>query len=162
MNKQYIRTLLDETIKGVSVIFNPEEDEEFNMAFAQLTPKERQYAAKRAALPESQKSYLYLTRFDCAVGDYLVVEARGIFKTVKVVEVHDEPPIDETTPIEYKWVLAKLDMVGYCDLLKAESDALAKITNASRGHHRKMARSALLSSFPELANIDVTPDTTKV
>ena len=151
MNKQYIRTLLDESIKGVSVIFDPqnENNPDFESDYKTAGPVGR----KIGAWSTNSKRYLYLTRLNLNVGDYLVVEARGVFLVVRVVELHNEPPVKENDTVEYKWVVSKVETSHYTQLLITETEALSKITTASRGHHRRLAKTALLSSFPELANL---------
>jgi len=148
VNKQYIRTLLDESIKGVSVIFDPQ-----NENGPDFTSDHTMYGPARKVVTNTSKRYLYLTRLDLNIGDYLVVEARGVFLVVKVVELHNEPPVKENDTIDYKWVVSKVDISHYTQLLITETEALSKITTASRGHHRRLAKTALLSSFPELANL---------
>lgn len=159
MNKQYIRTLLDESIKGVMVVFDVNNDKSPDLdSFDDFTPTQRRNAL--AGSKHGSKRYLYLTRLDLVPGDYCVVEARDIFQVVKVVEVLDEPPIKENDTVEFKWVVSKIDIVAYCNLLESETQALGQISSASRGHHRAMVRQALLASCPALGNLNpVTPPT---
>lgn len=81
------------------------------------------------------------------VDDHVVVLTSGKFSVVTVVEVHDVPQIDYDSGIQYTWIVQKLDMTLYNELLEAEKTALEVLKVAERGKQQRILREALTTDI---------------
>lgn len=125
MNPHYLQTIMDETIKTVGVRFDKS---------------------------VHAKTYTYKTRLDLEPGDDVLVCVSGEFKIVYVVEVHDVPNIDEHSRADYKWIVQKLDMSAYQDMLDEDEE----FKESTRKHLRMIRRRQFLETlepeYKELIN----------
>ena len=73
--------------------------------------------------PGSNRKYTYKvpSGMELAVDDRCVVDSpsNGLV-VVQVIEVHDESGIDVEAAFKYKWLVSKVDLVGYGTLLARE------------------------------------------
>lgn len=146
MNKQYIHSLLDETIHGVTVRF--------------ITKAVRSDSTLESLLGNSAlstKGYLYLTKEKFNPGDFVIVMANDQYQIVVVEEWHDEPPIEAQSDIQYKWVISAVDLASHNETLNWEKECLAKIGSGMRNGHRRGARAALAAEFPDLLGLVTQP-----
>lgn len=123
MNKHYILSLFDETVKTIGVKFNG-----------------------------LGRSYTYKTRLELEVGDQVVVEtpSNGL-QVVEVVRVDEEPDFEIDSSIDYKWTVCKVETATY-EADKAKDAELHKeIARVQRRHHRDAAKNALAAQLPGLA-----------
>lgn len=81
-----------------------------------------------------------------ALGDQVVVPARGAFKVAFVVEVHAEPQIDVKAPYSLGWVVQKVDHTAYDDQVAREKEAVKMLEQAERKKAQEDALDALLGN----------------
>lgn len=63
--------------------------------------------------------------------DQVLVQINGNFRAGKVVGLHDEAEFDFDNPIAYDWVIQKLDLDPYNQLLDEEKTILRKLRRAA-------------------------------
>lgn len=97
----------------------------------------------------SERAYLYVTDMDLQVGDFVVVEALTIPKVAVVVAVHDDVQIEPEACIEYKWVVAKIDIEAH----KKNTQRNEEIKTQAHRAYRK----GLSDRFRELVLNSCTP-----
>lgn len=122
MNKHYILSLFDPSVRTVSASFHG-----------------------------GSRSYTYKTTLDFEVGDLALVETpdNGV-QAVTIRKVHVTPEIDADSNIDYKWIISKVDLAPYRALVDRDTELSAKVKEAQRDHHREAARAALLAKIPSL------------
>jgi hypothetical protein len=83
------------------------------------------------------------------VGDILVVESSTRHKvtTVKVVEV--EVDINFDSNVAVKWVVAKVNMDAFADILVMENDAIAAVNSAERKRKKDALRASLFADHQD-------------
>lgn len=125
MNKHYILSLFDETVKTVGVKFNG-----------------------------IGRSYTYKTRLELAVGDKVVVDTPSNgFQVVDVVRIDDEPDFEVDSLIDYKWIVCKVDVTEHEANQAKDAELHKEIAKVQRKHHREAAKNALAAQLPGLANL---------
>lgn len=72
---------------------------------------------------EGGRKYSYLTDHPCEKGDHVVVEGRGGFSVVTVVETNVVPRTN--CNMEYKWIVDKIDLTRW-NTNKVESENIRK------------------------------------
>jgi len=87
--------------------------------------------------PGTGKLYTYVTHLPMKCGDYVVIDAESQIKIAKVVAVDDEAKIEPGSDIEYKWVIAVVDMAAYEANQKRNSDIQAEAATIIRGNLRR-------------------------
>jgi len=95
----------------------------------------------------NNRFYTFKTNLNLKVEDLVIVEGSGCFKTVRVVVVHDEPQIDLDADFDYKWVVSKLDLTAYNEIVEGEKAALKLLTNMERDKVRKAAQEQLVELY---------------
>lgn len=123
MNKHYILSLFDDTVKTVGVKFTAREC-----------------------------TYTYKTRLALAAGDEVVVEtpSNGL-QVVTITRVDEEPDFDVNSVIDYKWIVCKVDRTEYDAALARDAELHKEIAKVQRRNHREAAKNALAQSLPGLA-----------
>lgn len=94
-------------------------------------------------LPGVNKLYTYKTNVDLKENDMVVVPSPDGFRVVRIIEVHDSPEIDTDASFDYKWVVDKVDMEGYEEILKAEEIAAKELRNVQANAVRRQAKELL-------------------
>ena len=71
------------------------------------------------------KSYTFKTILSVNEGDLVVVPngKQGNMKVVRVVTVHNEPKLDLDADFDYAWVVSKVDVIDYVNILAQEEKA---------------------------------------
>lgn len=107
------------------------------------------------------KTYSYKCNIpDIKVGDSVIVESTdGYFRSVVVVEISDS--LDIEPGIRYKWIVSKLELDGYDELLKSEAQAIKEIRRMRQKSIRKQMIQAAGISQDELDNILLIVNGTK-
>lgn len=120
MNKHYILSLFDDSLKTVGVKFKG-----------------------------LGKEYTYKTRLTLEVGDHVVVSTPSEgFAVVEVTSIHDEPQLDANSVTDYKWIVCRVDTSIY-DAQNASDEMLYKeIAKAQRNRQRAAAKEALAQQLP--------------
>ena len=105
-------------------------------------------ALRQRAMP--YQKYTYLT-IDPSIqeGDWALVEVNGFVKSVYVVTASDELTIEPNAPVEYRFIVGKIELAQYRQLL----DQNAKIADLLRASYRSSIRegfrNTLLSGLPQ-------------
>lgn len=109
-------------------------------------------STERSKLAES-KAYSYKCNIpDVKVGDRVIVESsQGYFRSVVVVEISDS--LDIKPGVQYKWVVSKLDIDNYEQLLAKETLAIKHIRRTKQNAIRKQMIESAGISADELNNI---------
>ena len=125
-----IAALMREGTRTVQVSFDQVAEE-----FDDLDPPNR-FAAQKAKSP-STKQYTYVTDLPLAIGDCVVVEARGLFNVAFVRGVDDDAKIEPNSDTTYKWVVAKVDLEGYAANMAKNREIADAVSNAYRNNLRR-------------------------
>ena len=120
MNSSYIQTILDDTIKTVSIKFQ-----------------------------NSSKTYTYKTRLDLAPGDFVIVKTHNGLSIVRVEEVHNVPNIPQNSDIEFKWISQKVDVGAIESAEEADKEFHDKYQEEVRRKHRENAKAELIGTLGE-------------
>lgn len=88
-------------------------------------------------LPGTGKLYTYVTHLPMKCGDYVVIDTESQIKIAMVVAVDDEAKIEPGSDIEYKWVIAVVDMAAYEANQKRNADIQAEAATIIRGNLRR-------------------------
>lgn len=138
MNKYYMLSLVDETIKTVGAVHVPYERHQKDSNRHQV--------------------YNYLTKMtDLKPGDQVLVpypeEGLGTggqgFMLVCVVEIHEEAKIDENSDFEYKWVASRFDSSTYDELLATAKRQIDRLDSFKKQKQRESAIAALNEDLGE-------------
>lgn len=70
-----------------------------------------------------------------------------------VTEIHSEPRIDYEAPLEYKWVVAPLEMEPFRQNLAKDREIYQKFQAAKVSKIRSQVRAALLGDDPDLLKL---------
>ena len=120
MNSSYIQTILDDTIKTVSVRFQ-----------------------------NNSKTYTYKTRMDLIPGDFVIVKTHNGLSIVRVVELHNVPNIPQNSDIEFKWVTQKVDAGAIESAEEADKEFHDRYQEEVRRKHRESAKAELVDKLGE-------------
>ena len=98
--------------------------------------------------PTSSQTYHYKTILDLAVGDNVVVDTPSGMQVVRVYEVLTADQVD-LSAYTYKWVVQKVDVTQYNELLDKETQLLNLIRAKQREHAAKAALNAFIGDTDE-------------
>lgn len=105
-------------------------------------------ALRQRAMPYQKYTYLTIDP-SIQAGDWVIVEVNGIIKSVYVVTASDELTIEPNAPVEYKFIVGRIELAQYRQLL----DQNAKIADLLRASYRSSIRegfrNTLLSGLPQ-------------
>ena len=105
------------------------------------------------------KLYTFKTNIEgLKVEDIVVVPSSSAegFAVCRVKEVHEFPEIDTDAPWDYKWIVSKVDMESYEEILKAEEEALKDLRKMQQSAVRQQALSKMEETFgTSLPKLDV-------
>lgn len=144
--------LLDDRVRGVRAVYEKLDQEDLYRAGARAEPMAYgDEAEKRAA---KLKGYLFKTVDpSLAVGDLVVVptDTRHGFTVCKIVEVDVEPDMTLTT--EVKWIVNKIDVSNYFDVLESEKSIKQKVADRALAEQRRKLKETLLGDFEGAAGM---------
>lgn len=105
----------------------------------------------------TSKTYTYVTDIDFKAGDYAIVEVSGDFKVVEVVNTAPDLRIPPNSDIQFKWVVAKLDLTDYEK--NKQRNAAIEDTVAQAYQHRMRSQFAdqVLANLPEDVRNNLAP-----
>lgn len=117
MNYTTAMMLINESIRAVKCVYEPEPDDK-----NKTQPKRELFKT----LDHSLK-----------VGDYVVVPSttRHKITTVKVVEVDAE--VDFESPVQVEWIVGRIDMADYAMIKRIEDTAIERIKAAEKTRKKK-------------------------
>lgn len=81
-------------------------------------------------------------------GDKVLVDARGQLKVGLVVSVDATPQIDVESDIDYKWIVQKVDMTRYEQILESERQFGVQMEEARKAAVRAQLKQQFFDSFP--------------
>lgn len=86
-----------------------------------------------------EKAYTYKAKVTdkIQVNDRVILDAPSGLTIGTVVEVHPEPKIDLNADFTYKWIVGKVDLAGYRELLDKEDKFMQLVTEAERARQRE-------------------------
>ena len=98
----------------------------------------------------SNKVYTYICDIpNIKEGDLVVVYAVGIPKTAIVVRVDETVLIQPNDPVEYKWVVSRINMDDYLENLKKNNEVLQIVRNNYRKNVKASLREMIYNSMDE-------------
>ena len=98
----------------------------------------------------SNKVYTYICDIpNTKEGDLVVVYAVGIPKTAIVVRVDETVLIQPNDPVEYKWVVSRINMDDYMENLKKNNEVLQIVSNNYRKNVKASLREMIYNSMDE-------------
>lgn len=116
----------------------------------------------KVSYERGEKSYLFKSLDPTIEVDDIVVvptDTRHNFTCVKVTEVDVDPDLE--TQLNLKWIVGKVDMPAYEEVLKNEKAAIAAVGKAEKARRRRELRESLFKNEEEqmagLAIADFTP-----
>lgn len=95
----------------------------------------------------SNKTYTYLTTLDLVAGDTCVVFAPDIIQLAYVDSVDDGVDLMPKDSLKYRWVVAKVDMSYYEDLMEANKRIEATVQSAYKKHTRSNFQQLMLAEL---------------
>jgi hypothetical protein len=100
-------------------------------------------------LANGVQGYIYLT-VDPQIepGDWVVVNVRGLLKTVYVREVHEDLAIEPNCATEFKFIVGRIDQAPYHALCEQNAKIKEIIATSYRASVREGFRQTLLSGLP--------------
>lgn len=96
------------------------------------------------------KIYTYKTHDQFEIGDICIVSVNRELKLVYVVEVHETAQIEYDSSIDYKWIVQKVDLTKYNNLVERDKNIAKK---AAQIMEQKVKRE-LLEEFKSLLGDD--------
>lgn len=136
INHNHILSLLQTGFTTIKVTFDLSMDPEVDPVLR----------ARNRNTRVQEYTYKALEADNVQVGDYVVVDSPQDGLTItKVTAVDKTPKIDLSAPFPYKWIVQKIDVGRYNDLLKQEEefkDALVEV-------ERQKQQEAVLKDFQE-------------
>lgn len=97
----------------------------------------------------SPQAYTYVTDLNVQVGDLVIVYAVSVPKVVMVVQVDNNLDLEPNDTVEYKWVVAKVDMSPYIDNCKKNALINRTIAKAYKNNMRKQFTDLFFASMDE-------------
>lgn len=101
----------------------------------------------KVTFTEGGKVYTYKTFDDHEIGDFVVVKVIDKLKIVCIVGIDAVPDLIVNSSINYKWIVQKVDMTAYENLVEMEnklSDNLKIIEQKSVKANAKLALAEML------------------
>jgi hypothetical protein len=99
--------------------------------------------------PAGAKDYTYVTNLPLAVGDTVVVEARGLLTLAWVRRVDDDVKIEPNSDTTFKWVIAQVDLAGHTDNLRRNEEIERTVAEAYRHNMRRSFAQQILSGVDD-------------
>ena len=138
-----IAALLREDTRTVQVSFDQIAED-----FDEDVPAPKGYATNRPKAPGA-KLYTYVTDLTLALGDTVIVEARGNLSLAFIRDVHDDVKIEPNSDITYKWVVAKVDLSGHAENVRRNSEIEQTVTEAYRNNMRRSFAQQILAGVDD-------------
>lgn len=102
------------------------------------------------------KNYTYLTTDpSIKAGDNVVVMVGLTPKVVFVVEAHDDLTIEPNATTEYKFIVGKVDMTSYSEMLQRHKDLKAKLMVGYQSNLRRSFAETFIAGLPDDARCEV-------
>lgn len=161
MTKQ-IAALLRDDLTTVNVVFLREVRDEEDLRLRPNKPTTPPIIRRRE-VKESEPYTFKVLKEDAqhiVEGDYCVVDTAAGLRVAKVVEVHNEPQIDPDSDIDYRWFVAKIDVLRHHAILDHERALEKQVLQAERTVKRK----SMIEQFREAlggAALSTTFDSSK-
>jgi hypothetical protein len=131
-----IAALLREDSKTIRVTFNPNR---YETEWA----KGQEHA--------QEKLYNYVTHFDVAVGDSVLVEAAGQLKVVTVVNIDDGVKIEPGADYALRWVIMKIDLTEHNANMARNEEIETMVKEAYQKNLRRSFAQQILSGVDDSA-----------
>jgi hypothetical protein len=96
---------------------------------------------------ETSKLYTYVTDLALKPQDIVAVPVQGTLKLVRVVHVDDIVDVEPNSAIEIKWVICKVDLLGYAENLKRNKAIADTVAEATRVNMRSVFQNQILSGL---------------
>jgi hypothetical protein len=93
--------------------------------------------------------YTYVTDLALQCEDYAIVEVTSGLKVVQVKVVHDDLRIEPNSDIEYKWIVAHINLTPYQENMARNRTITETLGKAYQKQARQAFATALLDSVPE-------------
>lgn len=147
-----IAALMRQDCRTVKVIFDQTaaEFDDFEAPPAQLRG-----TTQRPKAPDA-KSYTYVTDLPLAVGDTVVVEARGLLTLAFVRQVDDDVKIEPSSDTQYKWVVARVDLAPYAATVEKNAELERVVAEAYRANLRRSFANQVLSVVDDVSRERIT------
>ncbi len=142
-----VAALLRNDAKTVGVRFFLQKDQE---AYAN---SQRSKGLSLGTIPEdelSPKTYTYVTNESFEPGDLAMVFVSQIPRVVRVVEVHTSAQIEPNSSMQFKWIVAKIDLTNHLFNMSKNTEIENVITKSYKRN--------LKSQFKSLMLADVAPE----
>lgn len=105
-------------------------------------------ALRQRVMPYQKYTYLTIDP-NIQPGDWVLVEVKGIVKTVYVTAVSDELSIEPNAPIPYKYIVGRVDLTPYQALLAQNAKIHEMLRTSYQASIREGFRQTLLNGLPE-------------
>lgn len=116
-----------------------------------VRPAQRQRGTSGLGLPEVEKAYTYKAKLtdNLQVNDRVILDAPRGLAIGTVVQVDSEPVIDLNATFEYKWIVGKVDLDGYRQLMEQEAKFMQLVTEAERVRQREQLLEQFKTTLPQ-------------
>lgn len=148
-----IAALLREDTRTVMVSFD-QVAEDFD-DLDDTRPAAKAYATQRPK-PPANKLYTYVTDLQLAIGDTVIVEARGSLALAFIRDVHDDVKIEPNSDITYKWVVAKVDLAGHAENVRRNAEIEQTVAEAYHNNMRRSFAQQILAGVDDAHRDDLT------
>lgn len=95
------------------------------------------------------KGYTYVSDIPLAVGDVVVVEARGALQVAAVRQADEDVKIEPNSDTRYNWVLAKVDFTAYAATAQRNAELENVVSEAYRHNLRRSFASQILAGVDD-------------
>lgn len=116
-----------------------------------VRPSQRQRGATHMSMPEVEKAYTYKAKLtdNLQINDRVILDAPRGLAIGTVVQVDAEPVIDLNATFEYKWIVGKVDLDGYRQLMEQEAKFMQLVTEAERVRQREQLLEQFKTTLPQ-------------
>lgn len=152
MKTKHLVSLLQDNFVTVSVVFNSDRNQAAPVAppLAHVSPKHQTKQTPPPAWAQelqaedqwgerprhgAQQAYIYkaVKTDQYKAGDFVVIEdPQRVLKIAEIVEVHEHAQIDYDSDYDYKWIVQRVDLTSYANVLKAEQTFKAGMVEVQR------------------------------
>lgn len=102
------------------------------------------------AFPKVNTVYMYVCNIPgVQVDDYVVVPANGGFAVAQVVQVSDELEIIPNEEIQYKWIVSRVDLQPWRDLMLGNETLERTLARGYQANLRRSFAQTLMATLPE-------------
>lgn len=101
----------------------------------------------------NKKEYTYIATFDVKVGDQVIVDTSGEFKLVGVTRVDDFLNIPPGSSTKYKYLVGKVDMDGYNEMLEQNAQIEQAMSKQYNKNMRTSYRERVMESLDPEARL---------